>query len=219
MGALSPNPQIDQGPMTQPKHPIKSPEDIVIRFLEEIGEDPKRDGLIDTPSRVVRSWKELFAGYQQDPKEILSTRFSTGPEIDPHTPMMHFAESQSIGPIEFHSTCEHHLLPFMGVAYIGYVPRTKSVVGISKLARLVDCFAKRLQIQEVMTGQIHDAITEYLPTNGAAVVLEAKHFCMACRGIGKQLSVMTTSKYSGNYACEGPWRNDFMCMMERRGRG
>lgn len=201
--------------MTKPKHPIKGPEDIVIRFLEEIGENPKRDGLIDTPCRVVRSWKELFAGYQQDPRTILATRFVAGEDLDLHKPVMHSTQAQSLGPIEFYSTCEHHLLPFTGVAYVGYVPRTSSVVGISKLARLVDCFAKRLQIQEVMTGQIHDAITDNLPTIGVAVVLEAKHFCMACRGVGKQLSVMTTSKYSGAYNFDGAYRQDFLSMMER----
>lgn len=159
---------------------------IIREMLLAIGENPDREGLRDTPKRVVKSWGELFAGYTQDPKEILSTRFEQG-ACD---------ELVLLREIEFTSMCEHHMLPFRGVAHVGYLP-TGKVVGLSKLARLVDCFARRLQIQEQLTMQIADTITEVLQPKGVGVVIEAHHQCMSCRGVGKQKTVMVTSAMRG----------------------
>lgn len=161
------------------------PEECVVRLLEYIGEDPMRNGLLDTPKRVLKAWTELTAGYQQDPRKILGICFD-----QPHDELV------LLRGIEFHSTCEHHLLPFYGTAAVGYIP-SKRVVGISKLARVVDCFARRLQIQERLTNQITDAITEVLDPLGVGVVLKAKHSCMGCRGVMKPDSDMVTSVMRG----------------------
>jgi GTP cyclohydrolase I len=161
-------------------------EELVTRILEHVGEDPNREGLLDTPNRVVRSWKELFSGYGREPKEILSKIFDT--TVD---------QMVICKDIEFYSTCEHHLIPFFGKAHIGYLPKGK-VVGLSKLARLVDVYARRLQLQENLTQQIADAIHEHIPDcRGAGVVVEAQHLCMCSRGVAKQNSVMKTSALAG----------------------
>lgn len=166
-------------------------EDLVRELLIAIGEDPMREGLLQTPKRVAKSWNELYAGYNQSPSEILSTVFEDG-ACD---------EVVLLKNIAFSSMCEHHMLPFVGVAHIAYLPSGK-VVGLSKLARLTDCFAKRLQIQEKMTSQIADAIEEHLKPRGTAVIIEAHHQCMSCRGICKQNTIMVTS------AMRGVFRND-----------
>jgi len=155
-------------------------------IISAIGDDPYREGLIDTPSRVVKSWKELYSGYNQSPEEILKRTF----DADGYDQLIILKD------IEFYSTCEHHMLPFFGKAYIGYIPNSR-VVGISKLARLVDCFARRLQIQERLTKQIAEAINEHLNPLGVAVLIEAKHLCMISRGVSKQNSVMVTSELIG----------------------
>src|SRR4051794_15400823 len=134
---------------------MMSGEELVRGILKSIGEDPAREGLRDTPKRVVKSWRELFAGYRQDPKKILSTCFKDG-SCDEVVILKH---------IPFSSTCEHHMLPFIGKAHVGYLPGDR-VVGLSKLARLVECFGKRLQIQEKMTQQIADAIEKHLSPRG-----------------------------------------------------
>jgi GTP cyclohydrolase I len=175
---------------------------IIRKFLEIIGENPDREGLLDTPKRVVKSWKELYKGYQQDPKEILSTFFKDGT----------CEEMVILKDIEFSSMCEHHVLPFIGKAHIGYLPNGK-VIGLSKLARLVDCFAKRLQIQEKMTQQISKAINENLSPLGVAVVIEAHHQCMSCRGVGKQNSVMITSSMLGKFKTESIVRSEFLSLI------
>lgn len=161
-------------------------EDTVVRMLEQIGEDPKREGLLDTPKRVVKSWSELFAGYKQDPTPLLQTQF-TSEECD---------EMILCKNIEFYSTCEHHLQPFFGHAHVAYIP-TGRVVGLSKLARLVDVFARRLQIQERLTHQIASSLLAGTTAKGVGVVVEAKHFCMICRGVRKQNSTMQTSALLG----------------------
>jgi len=148
--------------------------DCVTRMLELIGEDPNREGLLETPARVVKSWGELYGGYNQKPEAILKT-FSEG-TCD---------EMVVLKQIEFYSMCEHHMLPFFGKISVGYIP-DKAVVGISKLARLVEVFSRRLQIQERLTGQIADALIEHLKPKGVMVVCEAKHLCMVARGVGKQ---------------------------------
>lgn len=163
-------------------------ESIVYRFLQRIGEDPTREGLVETPKRVVKSWKELYAGYDMDPKEILSKQFQSDND-----------QMVICKGIEFYSTCEHHVIPIIGTAHIGYIPGG-TVVGLSKLARLVEVFARRLQIQEQMTQQIADAIMSNIPdVSGCGVVIEAKHLCMCARGIKKQNSVMTTSALLGSF--------------------
>jgi GTP cyclohydrolase I len=158
----------------------------VVSILNYIGEDCWREGLRDTPARVVKAWKEMTVGYSQDPAEILARDFDGGG----------YDEVICVPNIELYSTCEHHMIPFHGVAHVAYLPR-KRVVGLSKLARLVDCFARRLQIQEQLTMQVADAIQTHLDPRGVAVVVEAKHMCMCARGVGKQKSSMVTSAMRG----------------------
>lgn len=155
--------------------------------LRSIGEDPDREGLLDTPDRVIRAWEEIFAGYRQSPEAILATTFE---EVEGYEEMVLLKD------IPFHSTCEHHMLPFVGKAHVAYLPNRK-VVGLSKLARLVDCFARRLQIQERFTRQIVQSLMDHLQPRGAAVVIEASHGCMVCRGVKKEGASMVTSAYEG----------------------
>ena len=169
---------------------VDGPTDAVTRILQFIGEDPKREGLLETPKRVVKSYSEIFAGYKQTPEQHLKT-FSEG-ACD---------EMVVLKDIEFYSVCEHHMQPFFGRAHIAYIPDNR-VVGISKLARILEVFARRLQIQERLTTQIVDALEEHLKPKGAACIIEAQHFCMVCRGVNKQNSVMVTS------AMNGVFRND-----------
>ena len=163
--------------------------DIPIRFLEAIGEDPSRDGLKDTPKRIVKSWKDLYKGYNQDPAEALGTVFENDGNYD---------EMVVLKDIEFYSTCEHHAQPFFGSVTIAYLPK-KKIVGISKLARLVEVYARRLQVQERLNQQIADSIMEILTPLGCGVVIKAKHFCMISRGVQKQNSVMFTSALKGKF--------------------
>jgi len=165
----------------------RSVEDIVLRQLQFLGEDVSREGLQDTPSRVVKSWKTLFNGYHQDPESVMTT-FTDG-ACD---------EMVILKDIEFYSTCEHHMLPFCGKAHIAYIPDGK-VIGVSKLARLLDIFAHRLQIQERIGTQVTDALTKYLAPKGAACIIEAQHLCMKARGVRKQDSVMITSSLTGAF--------------------
>lgn len=158
-------------------------------LLRVIGEDPEREGLQETPARILKSWSELFAGYQQAPERLLATTFD---EVEG------YQESVLLRDIPFHSTCEHHWLPFEGVAHVAYLPNDR-VVGLSKLARLVECFARRLQIQERMTQQILQALMTHLSARGAAVLLEARHSCMSCRGIRKEGATMVTSAFAGDF--------------------
>ncbi len=159
----------------------------VRELLLAIGEDPDRDGLEDTPGRVARAYREMLAGRHQDPGEILARRF----RID-HDEMV------LVRDIEVFSLCEHHLLPFHGVAHVGYIPaRGGLVTGLSKLARLVDCYAKRLQVQERLTAQVADALVKHLQARGVIVVVEAEHLCMSMRGVKKPGSRTTTSAVRG----------------------
>ncbi len=157
-------------------------------LLRYMGEDPDREGLLDTPSRVVKAWDEVTVGYGADPASILSADFH-GNGYD----------QMVVSPgIEFWSTCEHHLLGFHGQAFVGYVPG-KRVVGLSKMARLVDCFARRLQIQEQLTQQVADAMVEHLKPKGVGVLVRAQHLCMSCRGVGKQEAGMVTTALKGAF--------------------
>lgn len=155
-------------------------------LLRHLGEDPDREGLLDTPARVLRSWKELFAGYGEDPAAVLGTTFDADG----------YDELVLLKDIPFHSTCEHHMLPFTGVAHVGYLPEGR-VVGLSKLARLVDCYARRLQIQERLTRQVAGSLMSHVHARGAAVVIEAHHGCMSCRGARKSGSTMVTYGFEG----------------------
>ncbi len=155
-------------------------------LLKSLGEDPKREGLRDTPKRVVKAWREMTEGYAMDPAVILARDF----DADGYDEMVVCRN------IEFVSNCEHHMLPFLGHAHVAYVPK-KRVVGLSKMARLVDCFARRLQIQEQLTQQIARAMHQHLRPHGVGVVVVAKHMCMACRGVRKQSSDMVTSTLIG----------------------
>jgi len=177
--------------------------DLIREVLTAIGEDPEREGLKQTPKRVVKSWGELYAGYHQKPSDILSTVFEDG-ACD---------EVVLLKEIAFSSMCEHHMLPFIGVAHIAYLPAGK-VVGLSKLARLTDCFAKRLQIQEKMTSQIADAIEEHLKPKGTAVIIEAHHQCMSCRGVGKQNTVMVTSAMRGVFRDNQAARSEVLSLIK-----
>lgn len=176
------------------------PTDAVVRLLSFVGEDPNRDGLLNTPTRVVKALREMTAGYQDDPKQILSTTFEQV-----------FDEMIVLKGIRFHSLCEHHLLPFSGTATVGYLPSDR-VVGISKLARLVECFSKRLQIQERLTDQISGAIMEHLAARGAGVVIRAKHHCMGCRGVKQPDTDMVTSSMLGFFRTDAQARAEFFSL-------
>jgi GTP cyclohydrolase IA len=157
--------------------------------LRYIGEDPDREGLLDTPKRVVKSWKELYAGYNQDPKDILKVTFG---DVDGYDEMV------LLKNIPFNSTCEHHMLPITGVAHVAYLPKDR-VVGLSKLARIVELYGRRLQIQERMTKEIAGSLMTHLEPHGVGVVIDAVHGCMTCRGINKTGSSMVTSALLGDF--------------------
>ncbi|GHT81643.1 GTP cyclohydrolase 1 [Actinomycetota bacterium] len=158
----------------------------VYDFLVAIGEDPEREGLIDTPDRIARSSAEIFEGMHQDPAQILSARFK-----------IEHSEIVIVKDIEVYSLCEHHLLPFFGVAHVCYIPDGKEVTGLSKLGRLVDCYSKRLQVQERLTSQIADTIAQELSAKGVMVILECEHLCMSMRGVEKSTAKTTTSAVRG----------------------
>ena len=170
-------------------------------ILRSIGEDPDRAGLRETPSRVRRAYEFLCKGYGEDPKEILSKVF----------PENHH-EMVLVKHIQFYSLCEHHMLPFHGEAHIAYIP-DGSVVGLSKLARLVECFSRRLQVQERLTSQIADSIVDALAPLGVVVVLEAEHLCMAMRGVQKPGSLTTTSAVRGVFKTVAKARAEAMSLI------
>lgn len=178
----------------------------IATLLAYIGEDPYREGLQDTPIRVVKAWDEMTVGYQQDPKDILARDFD-GENYD---------EIIACPWVEFTSVCEHHLLPFRGFAHLAYLPAKKKprVVGLSKMARLVECFGRRLQIQEKMTMEIADAMQDCLKPQGVAVVLQAKHSCMSCRGVQKHKPVMVTSAMRGVFRKDAATRSEFFRIVE-----
>lgn len=169
-------------------------------LLKWIGENPGREGLLDTPKRVVNAYQELFAGYNLDPNEELSRTFEQ---------VSGYAGPVTIKDIPFFSHCEHHMVPIIGKAHVSYLPDGK-VVGLSKIARVVDIFAKRLQTQESMTEQIAQSIANALQPKGVAVMIEAEHMCMAMRGIRKHGSVTITSSYTGDYLADKEEQRNFM---------
>ncbi|NMR20355.1 GTP cyclohydrolase I FolE [Cellulomonas fimi] len=159
----------------------------VRELLLAVGEDPEREGLQETPARVARAYAETFAGLRQHPEDVLTTTFDLGHE-----------EMVLVKDIEVYSTCEHHLVPFHGVAHVGYIPSAEGrITGLSKLARLVDVYARRPQVQERLTSQIADALVEHLRPTGAIVVIECEHLCMSMRGVRKPGSRTVTSAVRG----------------------
>jgi GTP cyclohydrolase I len=162
-------------------------EENIVRILEYIGEDPKREGLLETPKRVVKAYNELFAGYKQDPAIILGKVFTNS-----------YNQMVISKDIEFTSFCEHHILPFQGTVSIAYLPKGK-IVGLSKLARLVEIYARRLQVQEQMTDDIANAINKCVKPDGVAVTIKAKHSCQSIRGVRKQLPEMITTRLIGAF--------------------
>ncbi len=164
------------------------------------GDDPTREGLIETPHRVIRAYKEFFAGYDEDPEKVLTKTFE---EVEGYD------DAVIVRNIRVESHCEHHMVPILGVAHIGYIPN-KRVVGISKLARIVDIYGKRLQTQETMTAQIADTIQRVLEPKGVAVVIDAGHQCMTTRGIHKTESSTITSRMLGSFRDNIETRSEFM---------
>ncbi|UNO40624.1 GTP cyclohydrolase I FolE [Streptomyces sp. MST-110588] len=165
----------------------KRAENAVRELLIAVGEDPDREGLLETPARVARAYKEILAGLRQAPEDVLTTTFDLGHD-----------EMVLVKDIEIVSLCEHHLLPFHGVAHVGYIPAdTGKITGLSKLARLVEVFARRPQVQERLTTQIADSLMRILEARGAIVVIEAEHMCMSVRGIRKPGAKTTTSAVRG----------------------
>ncbi|MBI5754950.1 GTP cyclohydrolase I FolE [Candidatus Peregrinibacteria bacterium] len=175
-----------------------SPENLIRSILSHIGEDPDREGLKGTPERVIKAYEKLFSGYRKRPKDILTV-------FDGE----HYDEMIVARDIEFYSMCEHHILPFFGKAHIGYIPNGK-IIGLSKIPRLVEIFARRLQNQERLTSQIAESLHELLNPKGVGVVLEAKHFCMMCRGVEKQNSTILTSSLLGLFKNTMNTRSEFL---------
>ena len=169
-------------------------------LIKWAGDNPEREGLKETPKRVIRSYKDFFSGYNLDPREILSKKFK---EVDGYDEII------ILKNIRLESHCEHHMVPFIGTAHVGYLPQ-KKVVGLSKLARLVEAFAKRLQIQEKLTAQIANAIDEVLQPKGVGVIIEASHLCVATRGIHKPDSKMVTSRMLGTFRSDQATRKEFL---------
>ncbi len=178
----------------------KEVHEAVRKLLLWAGDDPDREGLVGTPDRVARAYKEFFAGYEQDPEEILRTTFE---EVEGYDEMV------LVKDIGVESHCEHHMVPIIGRAHIAYIPNNR-VVGISKLARVVDIFSKRLQIQEKMTAQIANAIENVLQPKGIAVVVDASHQCMTTRGVNKPESSTVTSAMRGVFKDNPRTRNEFL---------
>ncbi len=174
-------------------------EKLVQQWLKAMGEDPGREGLRDTPKRVAKAWKAIAGGYGQDPDALIRSAIF---EVEANHMII-------VKDIEVYSLCEHHMLPFFGRCHVGYIPRGK-VVGVSKLARLADIFARRLQIQERLTNQIARALMDHLKPEGVGVVLEARHLCMMMRGVAKQNSSMITSAMLGSFHDSIATRNEFL---------
>ncbi|MGF6606842.1 GTP cyclohydrolase I [Paraburkholderia sp. WSM4175] len=178
-------------------------EQAVRTLIRWAGDDPEREGLIQTPARVARAYREFFSGYDSDPMQILATTFS---EVDGYDEMVVLKD------IRFESYCEHHMVPIIGRAHVAYLPEHR-VVGISKLARLVDVYAKRLQIQEKMTVQIADALNTVLQPKGVAVILEAAHQCMSTRGVHKPGASLVTSRMLGAFRDDPSTRREFLSIV------
>ena len=181
-------------------------QDLIRRLLADLGEDPDREGLRDTPKRVELSLKFLTSGYQMDVDKVLNNALFT---VD-------YSEMVIVKDIDFFSLCEHHLLPFFGKCHVAYIPSTR-VIGLSKIPRLVDVFSRRLQVQERLTNQIAQTIEEKIEPIGVAVVMEATHLCMAMRGVEKQRSCAVTSAMLGAFRNSARTRSEFLELINQRG--
>lgn len=183
------------------RRPTREEAEAAVRILIAwTGDDPNREGVADTPKRVAKAYEELYAGYRHDPKDVLTTTFK---DVGGYQDMV------LVRDIPFYSHCEHHMVPFMGQAHIAYYP-VGGVVGLSKLARLVDIYAKRLQTQETMTAQISGALEAFLGTRGVAVMLEAEHMCMSMRGVQKAGASTMTSRFTGVFKDDAAEREKFL---------
>ena len=189
----------------RPRPTREQAERAVRTLIEFVGEDPDREGLQDTPKRVVKSYEELFSGYLYDPAEILARTFEEVEDYD---------EIVLLRDVRFESFCEHHMMPIIGTAHVAYFPNDR-VVGISKLARVIDAYAKRMQIQERLTAQIAQAIETVLKPRGVAVVIESEHHCMSTRGVRKSGVSMVTTRMLGCFKDDSETRRDFYQLLDR----
>ncbi len=180
-------------------------EELIKQMLLELGEDPAREGLVKTPGRVARAWTEITAGYKQHPGEMVRSALFTAEG----------KEMVVINDIDFFSVCEHHMLPFFGKAHVAYIPNGK-IVGLSKIARVVEAYARRLQVQERMTAQIATCLMDNLKPLGVAVVLKAQHLCMMMRGIQKQNSHAVTSEMLGCFKNDPKTRAEFLTLIRQK---
>ena len=185
--------------------PADPMEQHVVGLLEEIGEDPNRDGLLKTPSRVAKAMRFFTQGYQLDPVAILNGALF---DVD-------YDEMVLVRDIDFYSMCEHHMVPFFGRAHVGYIPNGK-VVGLSKIPRTVEMFARRLQVQERLTMEVAETLESVLKPKGVGVVIEAKHLCMMSRGVEKQNSFAITSSMRGSFESDSKTRSEFMELIRHR---
>ncbi|HQT76994.1 MAG: GTP cyclohydrolase I FolE [Rhodospirillales bacterium 20-64-7] len=193
--------------VSQPRPTREQAEDAIRTLLRWAGDDPEREGLRDTPSRVARAYREFFVGYDTDPVGLLQRTFDETDGYD---------EIVLLRDIRLESTCEHHMAPIIGRVHVAYLPHRR-VVGISKLARVVDAYAKRLQIQEKMTAQIANTINEVLEPRGVAVIIEAAHQCMTTRGVHKPGVTMVTSRMLGAFRDNAATRRELLAMVGNRG--
>jgi GTP cyclohydrolase I len=197
---------IDPATLTLPEFDQARAEAAVRELLIAIGEDPERQGLLDTPARVARAYREMFAGLYVDPDDVLNTTFD-----EQHDELV------LVKDIPMYSTCEHHLVAFHGVAHVGYIPGVEGrITGLSKLARVVDLYAKRPQVQERLTGQVADAMMRKLDPRGVIVVVEAEHLCMAMRGVRKPGATTTTSAVRGQFKTDSTLRSEALDLILRK---
>ena len=171
---------------------------LIKQLLLEIGEDPSREGLLETPARVAKSYEKLFGGYLEDPKKLITVFSNEG-----------YNEMLIAKDIDFYSMCEHHMLPFFGKAYVGYIPNDK-IIGLSKMPRMVEIFSRRLQNQERLTKQVADTLNNLLRPKGVGVVIKAEHLCMKARGVEKQNCEITTSHFTGLFIKDDRTRSEFL---------
>ena len=187
--------------MTEDK--MRNIESLTKSLLKELGEDPKREGLIKTPLRVAKAWEYLSKGYNQNVEKLINNAIFSE----------NYDQMVVVKDIEFYSMCEHHLLPFFGHAHIAYIPNGK-IIGLSKIPRLVDMFARRLQVQERMTQEIANSLNDALNPSGVAIIIEAQHMCMQMRGVEKKKSYMSTSSMVGIFRSDNKTRKEFLDLIK-----
>lgn len=201
---MTKKPASPKSPRLAASKPSRDEAEAAIRvLLEWVGENPDREGLRETPRRVIKAFDEYCAGYDMDPAAILAKTFSETGGYD--GPVL-------VKSIEFESRCEHHLAPFIGKAHVAYIPNDK-IVGLSKIARLVDLFARRLQTQERLTAEISNALQKHLKPKGIAVMMEAEHFCMKVRGVHKDHALTVTTRFMGAYEKDDDLREEFLAQV------